>query len=165
MKSLRHQPSLPRQLLHLSFWTLRLSLCLPAALHPTTHTTHTCLHPSLCLTQLSLDNEPSLLPQSPHRRDSWVPLAKAFGKLRINSRSMAANFKSYLSQRSSSQAEASEVEATGKTNGFSCVTSVPAAAPWRPIHKSVSSGASLSPFSQVAQDYSECVCVWWEGRG
>lgn len=84
------------------------------------------------------------------------PLAKAFGKLRINSRSMAANFKSYLSQRSG-QTEAGEGEAPGKTNGFPSITSASAttaaAAPWRPIQKSVSSGATLSPFTQVAQDY------------
>lgn len=92
------------------------------------------------------------------------PLAKAFGKLRINSRSMAANFKSYLSQRNSSQAEAGEVEVTGKTNGFTSITSVSSAALWKPIQKSVSSGAALSPFSQVAQDYSKCdiqIIFWW----
>ncbi|KAG0700805.1 hypothetical protein GWK47_025458 [Chionoecetes opilio] len=75
------------------------------------------------------------------------PLARALGKLKLNSRSVASNFKSYLSHRSG-QAE-TDGEAGGRTNGF------PASPPpsWRPLQKSVSSGAALTAFTQVAQDY------------
>ena len=79
------------------------------------------------------------------------PLAKALGKLRLNSRSVAANFKLYLSQRGGQDGE-------GRSNGVSgvlveCAASPPP--PWRPLQKSVSSGASLTPFTLVAQDYSK----------
>lgn len=68
-------------------------------------------------------------------------LTKAFGKLKLGSKSVAANFKSYLSSRGN----------VDSPDGVSSEVSTR----HYPLQKSVSSGPSVSIFSQVVEDSSK----------
>ncbi|XP_045621473.2 uncharacterized protein [Procambarus clarkii] len=82
------------------------------------------------------------------------PLVKAFGKLKLNPKSVAANFKSYLSQRGDKVDGDSSDGVGGALNGApgGGMTSSPGTTT-RGIQKSASSGPAITAFSQVAQDY------------
>lgn len=85
------------------------------------------------------------------------PLARALGKLRLNSRSVAANFKSYLSQRSGGQGDPEAADDTeGRVNGHPS-EGVPPPAAWSAAQKSGGfvGGSSATPtaFTQVLHDY------------
>lgn len=84
------------------------------------------------------------------------PLVKAFGKLKLNSKSVAANFKSYLSQRGDKVEGESSEGAGCAVNGPPSIVSASSPGPsTRGIQKSASSGSGINVFSQVVQDYSK----------
>ncbi|KAK4290754.1 hypothetical protein Pmani_036369 [Petrolisthes manimaculis] len=82
------------------------------------------------------------------------PLVKAFGKLRQNSKTVAANFKSYLSQRGErGDGDGGGTMPVGPQNGRPGGTSLGSPNISRGIQKSASSGPAINPFSQVVQEY------------
>lgn len=84
------------------------------------------------------------------------PLVKAFGKLRQNSKTVAANFKSYLSQRGErGEGDGGGTIPVGPQNGRPGGPSLGSPNISRGIQKSASSGPAINPFSQVVQEYSK----------
>lgn len=82
------------------------------------------------------------------------PLVKALEKLRFNSKSVAANFKSYLSPRGDKIENDSGGGAEGHLNDSPVGNFVNSSGSGtRNIQKSASSGPNITAFSQVVQDY------------
>ncbi|KAK8728036.1 hypothetical protein OTU49_009353, partial [Cherax quadricarinatus] len=82
------------------------------------------------------------------------PLVKAFGKLKLNPKSVAANFKSYLSQRGDKvDVDSSESAGVPHNETPSDVSTSSPCTSTRGIQKSASSGPTITAFSLVAQDY------------
>ncbi|CAL4158344.1 unnamed protein product [Meganyctiphanes norvegica] len=74
------------------------------------------------------------------------PLIKALGKLKTSSKSVAANFKSYLTPRGDKMENIENVRGTAAGSSISNHSGG--------LQKSMSSGNSILPYSQVQQDYS-----------